>query len=83
MISSRHSREQALLCDLLKLLRKEKNLTQEQLAERLAVPQSFISKYESGERILNTLELRAVCLAIGIPLPEFAARLEEHLKDET
>jgi len=49
------------------------------MAERLRVPQSYVSKYESGERRLDTLELRAVCLAANINLTEFAKRLEKLL----
>jgi transcriptional regulator with XRE-family HTH domain len=36
-----------------------------------------VSKYESGERRLDILELRAVCEALGITLVKFCKRLEE------
>lgn len=65
---------------LLRQVRTEANLTQTDLARRLGQPQSFVSKYESGERRLDILELRQVCQAIGIPLPEFIRRLEEALR---
>jgi transcriptional regulator with XRE-family HTH domain len=51
------------------------------LAKRLGVPQSFVSKYESGERRLDVLELRAVCVALKISLKQFVRRLEEALSD--
>ena len=44
---------------LRKLLRKcrvEAGLRQEDLAEKLNVHQSFVSKYESGERLLTFVE---------------------------
>lgn len=67
------------LLALLRRLRAEAGLTQEQLAERLGRPQSFVAKYELGERRLDVLELHEVCRAIGITLPEFVARLEDQL----
>lgn len=52
--------EQSLVC-----ARQEKNLTQSEVAERLGKPQSFVSKYESGERRLDVVEFLEVCGAIG------------------
>ena len=49
------------------------------MAQALHMPQSFVSKYESGERRLDPLELRAVCEAADITLAEFAKRLEKLL----
>ncbi len=66
---------------LLKRIRQDKGIRQIELAERLGVPQSFISKYESGDRRLDVLELRQVCDAIGISLQEFIRRLEESLNE--
>ncbi|MDO9129434.1 MAG: helix-turn-helix transcriptional regulator, partial [Anaerolineales bacterium] len=31
-------------------MRQKRGITQVELAEKLGVPQSFVSKYESGER---------------------------------
>ena len=64
------------LKQLLREVRTEKGLTQVELAERLNEPQSFVSKYESGERRLDVLELREVCAALKISLTEFVGRLE-------
>jgi len=65
---------------LLRQVRADAGLTQTDVAQRLSQPQSFVSKYESGERRLDILELREVCHAIGIPLPEFIRRLEQALR---
>jgi transcriptional regulator with XRE-family HTH domain len=75
-----HSNEQKQLRKLLRQLRLGAGLRQADLAEVLAMPQSFVSKYESGERRLDVLELRQVCRALGVPLAEFVARLEALLK---
>ncbi|MGO9231879.1 MAG: helix-turn-helix domain-containing protein [Bryobacteraceae bacterium] len=68
------------LLSLLRLVRTEAGLTQTEVAQRLKQPQSFVSKYESGERRLDILELREVCQAIGVPLPEFVGRLEQVIR---
>ncbi len=52
-------------------------MRQVDVATRLGVPQSFVSKYESGERRLDLVELQQVCAAIGISLKEFVHRFEE------
>ncbi len=66
----------ATLLALLRQIRQEAGLRQGDLAERLARPQSFVSKYETGERGLDVLELYEVCAACGISLSKFASRLE-------
>ena len=69
------------LLKLLKKIRQDKGIRQVELADRLGVPQSFVSKYESGDRRLDILELRQVCEAIGISLEEFIRELEENLNE--
>lgn len=69
----------AALLGLLRQIRLDANLRQVDLADRLGQPQSFVSKYESGERRLDILELRSLCKAVGISLEQFVTRLEQHL----
>lgn len=68
------------LIALLRKIRVEAGLTQVQLAERLGQKQSFISKYESGERRLDLIQLRQICVAVGMPLEKFVRRFEKSLK---
>jgi transcriptional regulator with XRE-family HTH domain len=69
------SAEYQQLCVLLRELRREAGLTQVAVAERLDVPQSFVSKYESGERRLDVIELRHVADVLGTTLEAVVARL--------
>ena len=71
--------ERHTLLGLLKEMRIEAGLRQVDLAEKLHVPQSMISKYEGGERRLDLLELRDICAALGVSLVEFVRELENRL----
>jgi transcriptional regulator with XRE-family HTH domain len=66
------------LLELLRQVRIEAGLRQIDLANKLRQPQSFVSKYESGERRLDLLELRQVCKATGISLQGFVKRYERN-----
>ena len=59
--------------ELLKEARVAKNLTQADVAKSLGLPQSYVSKYESGERRLDFVESVLVCEALGMNIKEFAA----------
>lgn len=50
---------------LLTEARKSAGLTQVELSERLSRPQSFVSKYERGERRLDVVEFVEVAQAMG------------------
>ncbi len=60
-----HSPEQAAFGELMVSARKKAGLTQHQLARRLGKPQSFVAKYEGGERRIDVVEFIAIARAIG------------------
>jgi transcriptional regulator with XRE-family HTH domain len=68
--------EQRRLNALLKKLRLDGGHSQHDVAVKLGQPQSFVSRYESGERRLDVLELRAICRVLGTTLTDFIARFE-------
>ena len=53
------------LCELLIQERQKADITQADLSARLKRPQSFVSKYERGERRLDVVEFAHVAKAIG------------------
>jgi transcriptional regulator with XRE-family HTH domain len=77
MGKSLDSTESEKLAALLRSVRSEAGLTQAEVAERVEQPQSFVSKYESGERRLDLVELRQICKALGISLGDFVRRFEK------
>jgi transcriptional regulator with XRE-family HTH domain len=55
----------------LRAARVRSGLTQVEVAKRLRVPQSFVSKCESGERRVDVVELAAFARAYRRPLKFF------------
>ena len=74
MQKSLSSSKQKSFLGLLRQVREEAGLRQIDVADRLNQPQSFVSKYESGERRLDLLELELVCEACDVNLSEFVKR---------
>jgi transcriptional regulator with XRE-family HTH domain len=58
----------------LRAAREGARLTQVQVAKRLRVPQSFVSKCESGERRVDVVELAAFARLYRRPLAFFLRR---------
>ncbi len=54
--------------------RQRAELTQAALSSRLKRPQSFVSKYERGERRLDVVEFGDVARAIGVDPARFLAK---------
>lgn len=54
------------LREMLVQVRKASGLTQAELSRILQRPQSFVSKYERGERRLDVVELGDVARALGV-----------------
>jgi transcriptional regulator with XRE-family HTH domain len=71
-----YTREQERLVALLRQLREEAGLTQAQVARRLRRPQSFVSRYESGQRRLDLVELKQIGHVLGVTLRELVERFE-------
>ena len=61
---------------ILKSIRLEAGLTQSELSKMLNKPQSYVSKYETGERKLQPLEVVAICKATNSSFVRFAEKLE-------
>lgn len=68
------------LRELLKDLRKnEAGLTQVELSQTLGRPQSYVSKYETGERKLDYVEIAEICEALGISMEKFNKLYKERM----
>ena len=77
--------EQQKIGAFLKTLRKEKNLTQEQLAEQLQVSGRTVSRWETGSNMpdISLLVQLAEFYAVSIPEIIDGERKSENMNDET
>ena len=65
MSKSIHSPQHTKLRALLVAARKRAGLTQQDVANQLGRPQSFVAKYEGGERRLDVVEFLQVAAVLG------------------
>ena len=72
--------ETAMLKELLLDVRVRAGLRQVDLAKAIGRPQSFISEYERGQRRLDLVELREVCIACSTTLQKLVNEYERRLK---
>lgn len=61
--------------------RKSKKITQIQLAEQLQKPQSFVSKYENGDRLLDLVEVHQICQALSHSFIELVSGFDAVIND--
>ncbi|MEN8221116.1 MAG: helix-turn-helix transcriptional regulator [Pseudomonadota bacterium] len=66
--------------ELLILYRNQAGLTQTQLADRLKKPQSFVSKYENGERRLDLVEFLEIADYLQLDPCKFIRKLLEEFE---
>jgi transcriptional regulator with XRE-family HTH domain len=60
-----HDERYRRLIDRLVTHRKQAGLSQMEIAKLLGTHQQFVSRYETGERRLDAIELLDVCVALG------------------
>ncbi len=76
MTKSIFSQENEMLRQLLVTARQQKGLTQSDVASALDKPQSFVSKYERGERRLDVVEFLEVADTLAIDPASVIVQLE-------
>ena len=81
MLTERYSKEQEALRRALRQLRTAQGITQSALSQALGVPQSFVSKYESGERTLSYVDVFHICSAIGVSVSLLNERFLQEINE--
>lgn len=75
------------VAERIKQLRKEHNMSSNELAERCNVSQPVISKLENGHRVPDVPTLKKICEVFNITLADFFAPesllepIDDHLKE--
>lgn len=64
-MKSTHTKEYIRALTALVAARKERQIFQADLAQKLEKPQSFVSKFEGRERRLDVVEFINICRALG------------------
>lgn len=64
-----------LFLNLLVQERKNRGITQVSLAKRLNKPQSYVSKYENGERRLDVVEFLDIATCLELDAAAFIQKL--------
>lgn len=79
MLKTLYTRQYEILLAMLRDARLQAGLTQAEVARRLDMSQSDVSKCELGSRRLDVIELRVWLDALGVRLPDFLNALEERI----
>jgi transcriptional regulator with XRE-family HTH domain len=69
-----HTDRYAAFLDRLRSARRDSGKTQEEVADLLGKPQTYVSKCELGERRVDFVELEDFAAAYGVPLDYFVTR---------
>ncbi|WP_334156619.1 helix-turn-helix domain-containing protein [Oryzomicrobium sp.] len=80
MAKSLHSRHYAIFRELLKQARERSGMTQVQVAALLGKPQSYVSKYESGDRRLDFTEFMEVANVLSLDTQAFIQQYRDKVE---
>ena len=81
MLPDRESDAEKYLREILREARVKAGLRQSDLADLLGAPQSFVSKYESGERLLTFTEALFILERLGVSGSSVAKRVSAIFND--
>lgn len=55
-------------------IRKERNLTQEKIAEAAGLHPNYVSSVERGERNISICNIERIAHALGVPMPDLLSQ---------
>lgn len=76
MLRRKDNLQEEKLREILKMSRKKLGLSQVELSQLCNLPQSFVSKYETGERYLTFIEVLSLCKLLQIDILDLVRELE-------
>jgi len=81
MPNALHRAEYEIFRLMLVQARENSGITQVEVAAKLKKPQSFVSKYERGERRLDVPEFIEIATILSIDVQEFISCYQANLKE--
>ena len=81
-MSSIYDPKYRIAVECLKAFRIQSKMTQQELAYNLNCSQAYVSKYEKGQKRLDIIEIRNICVCLGVSLPVFVEEFESRIKEE-
>ena len=76
-MKSVHTDQYSEFLKLMIAARKSAGLTQTELADKLGRPQSYVSKYERGERRLDVVEFLGLAKLLSFDPHDFVTKLDD------
>ncbi|MBI2485044.1 helix-turn-helix transcriptional regulator [Candidatus Uhrbacteria bacterium] len=67
----------------IKLIRRTKGMTQEQLANALGYTKSFLSLVESGDRTLSSEDIARIAVALGVSVEDMQSRVVVQFRSDS
>lgn len=61
----------------LRALRQDRQLTQEELAERAEIHPTFLAKIEGGQRLPSLVVIKRLAGALGVPVASIVSTIDE------
>ena len=80
MAAVRRTALHAELARIVKRVREERGLLQEQVAEKIRRPQSYVSKIEAAERRVDVVDLFLLAAGLGVTVGEIVAEAERFVE---
>ena len=71
--------EKSAIGKIIQKLRKDKNLTQEELAEKIDISPNYLSKVERGLNILNVESFLKTAEVLGFSLEDFGIKTDKNV----
>lgn len=76
MLRKRDNPQEEKLRTYLRNQRKKMGISQVELSEMCNLPQSFVSKYETGERYLTFIEVLMICKLLKINILDLSREVK-------
>jgi ribosome-binding protein aMBF1 (putative translation factor) len=78
-----YDKDYYILLNCLRTFREKAGLTQQELGVKVGYDQTLISKIESGDRRIDVIELRRICIAMNISIIDFIDEMEQQILTKT